>query len=641
MLIEMGYVKTAAASPRMKVADVQYNVDQITDLMKQAAAEDVSLICFPELCITGYTCGDLFLQRTLQQAAEDGLRQIMDAKVEVTAVVGLPVAVHGNLYNCAAVISHGILLGIVPKTHIPNYNEYYEKRWFASGVTMPPMVDICGSTVFAGTKMIFHGKTAWGTVPFGIEICEDLWAPNPPSGYLAQGGALIILNPSASTALVTKHAYRQSLLRQQSGRCISGYVYAGANHDESTTDVVFSGYCGIYENGRMLAENQRFVRDASLVTNAIDVERLQFLRGRNTTFFPMQCCDCRKIPFEMTGSQTDTLDRYIHPYPFVPAGADKHQRLEEITHIQCAGLTKRLEHVGAKRVVIGVSGGLDSTLALLIAAKTFREMGLDARGIIGITMPGMGTGSRTYNNALTLMKGLGITIREIDIHPAVHQHFADIGHDGKTHDIAYENSQARERTQIIMDVANMDGGGLALGTGDLSEMALGWATYNGDHMSMYNVNCSIPKTLVKDLVAYMGLEVIGGDLTAVIQDILDTPISPELIPSKEGAIDQRTEDILGKYDLHDFFLYHMMETGAGVTKLYQMACHAFKDSASADEIRAALGTFIRRFFAQQFKRSCMPDGPKVGTVSLSPRGDWRMPSDAAAAVWIKELEGLQ
>jgi len=640
MIAEYGFVRCAAVSPRLKVADVDFNVDQMLGLLSKAEQSHVSLLCFPELGITSYTCGDLFLQSKLQKAAEEGLGRIIAADSPVTCVAGLPVKLGTGLYNCAAVVSGGRLLGVVPKMHIPNYNEYYERRWFvpASG-DCPETAELCGTVVPFGPGLVFCGKSAAGPVKFGVEICEDLWVPNPPSGTMAQAGAHIICNPSASTELATKHDYRRSLAVQQSGRCISGYVYASANHDESTTDVVFGGWCAVCENGTVLNENKRFTRDSEMVIADIDVGRLDFHRLRNTTF-QMQGNGARTIEFAMDCAGGERLMRPVTPHPFVPAGGAAIPRLEEITMIQTAALTKRLEHIGTKKVVLGISGGLDSTLALLVAARAFGMNGWDPKGIIAVTMPGFGTGDRTLANALKLMEGLGCDARRIDITAAVSLHFRDIGHDEELYDLTYENSQARERTQILMDLATKEGA-IALGTGDLSELALGWATYNGDHMSMYNVNCSVPKTLVKSLVHYLGHDVFGGKIAATIDDILDTPISPELVPSEPGGMSQRTEDILGKYDLHDFFLYHMLEGGASPKKLYMLARHAFAGIADHEAILSALKTFLTRFFSQQFKRSCLPDGPKVGTVSLSPRGDWRMPSDASGALWIRELEDLE
>ena len=639
MFEKLGYIKVAACSPRMKVADIGTNTDNIIEAMKQAQKSEVSIVCFPELSITGYTCADLFLQDALQRESLQGLKKIIDSKIDVTAIVGLPLNISGRLFNCAAVVHKGRLLAVVPKKHIPNYNEYYEKRWFDSGVSFPDSVSLFGNEVPSGLSLVINAQTPSGDVPFAVEICEDLWTPSPPSGELSQQGAMIIFNPSASTALAAKHQYRKGLIAQQSGRCMSGYVYSCASFDESTTDVVFCGYSGIYENGRLLNENSRFERSNNLIIAEIDLQRLAFLRRRNTTFFACSKPAQKQVSYSC-GLKCSSLDyRKINPYPFVPSGEDSHTRLSEISSIQSAGLIKRMEHIGCKKVVIGISGGLDSTLALLVAIQAFKRMNLPSENIIAVTMPGFGTGDRTYNNAVSLINSVGAQMREISIDKAVLQHFADIGHNGKAHDIAYENSQARERTQILMDISNMERA-IVMGTGDLSELALGWATYNGDHMSMYNVNNSIPKTLVKHLVDYLGNVEIGGSLIPVINDILETPISPELIPSSQGQISQKTEEILGKYDLHDFFLYNFLQHGAGCKKLYYTAKIAFSGIADEKEIKSALETFIKRFFAQQFKRSCMPDGPKVGTVSLSPRGDWRMPSDASASVWLNELKEL-
>lgn len=639
MFENLGYVKVAACSPRMKVADVEFNVNTIIEVMKQAEKQEVSFICFPELSITGYTCADLFLQETLQKKALEGLNRIIASNVNVTAIVGLPINAAGRLFNCVAVVHKGKLLAVIPKKHIPNYNEYYEKRWFDTGVSFPEKLELFGEEIPCGLSLVLTAKTKSGDIPFAVEICEDLWAPSPPSGNLSAQGAMLIFNPSASTALAAKHQYRKNLISQQSGRCIAGYIYSSASFDESTTDVVFCGYSSIYENGSLLNQNHRFDRNNELIIAEIDLQRLAFLRRRNTTFFASTESVSKQVAYNANRKCSNLKYRKINPYPFVPSGEQSNIRLNEISNIQSSGLIKRLEHIGCQKVVIGISGGLDSTLALLVAVKAFKRMDMPIKNIIAVTMPGFGTGERTYKNAIKLINTLGAALREISIDKAVLQHFADIGHDGKIHDIAYENSQARERTQILMDIANMERA-IVMGTGDLSELALGWATYNGDHMSMYNVNCSIPKTLVKHLVDYLGNVEIGGELSPVINDILDTPISPELIPSKEGKIDQKTEDILGKYDLHDFFLYNFLQHGAGCKKLYYTAKIAFRDIATDAEIKSALETFIWRFFAQQFKRSCMPDGPKVGTVSLSPRGDWRMPSDASAQIWLEELKEL-
>ena len=639
MFEKFGYLKVAACSPRIKVADTDYNVEVIINSMHAAKNEDVSFICFPELSITGYTCADLFLQETLQKNALNGLKKIIESNIDIVAIVGLPLNAAGRLFNCAAVVHKGRLLAVIPKMHIPNYNEYYEKRWFDSGVSFPESLELFGNIVPCGLSLVLNANTPAGNIPFAVEVCEDLWAPSPPSGTLCSQGAMMIFNPSASTALAAKQAYRKNLISQQSGRCISAYIYSSAGFDESTTDVVFCGYSCIYEYGSLLNENSQFERENDLIIAEVDLQRLAFLRRRNTTFFACSKPAGRLAAFSFDTKCTNIKYRDINPYPFIPSGEDSNARLKEIANIQSSGLIKRLEHIGCQKVVIGISGGLDSALALLIAVKSFSKMNLSSKNIIAITMPGFGTGSRTYNNAIALVDTLGATLKEIRINNAVKQHFSDIGHDGLTHDVAYENSQARERTQILMDIANMENA-IVMGTGDLSELALGWATYNGDHMSMYNVNVSVPKTLVKHLVNYLGNAEMGGGISPIINDILDTPISPELIPSGNGQLTQKTEEILGKYDLHDFFLYNFLQHGAGCKKLYYTAKIAFKDKASDTEIKNALKTFIKRFFAQQFKRSCMPDGPKVGTVSLSPRGDWRMPSDASANIWLKELEEI-
>ena len=638
MLSQYGFVRVSAHSPMLRVADLAYNADQIVLALRDAAAQGSSVALFPELCLTGYTCGDLFLQPALQREALRALATVARACAPCVAIVGLPLTHLGRLYNCAAVVYGGQVLGLVPKLHLPNYQEYYERRWFTTGRGVRTDVVIDGQSVPFGADLLF--RSADGAFTFGIEICEDLWTPNPPSGALSQAGAQLIFNPSASDEAVTKHEYRRGLIAQQSGRCIAGYVYAGAGPDESTTDMVFGGSCAVAENGRVLAESPRFTVGACAVSD-IDVGRLNFLRGRCSTFFyDGQLPDNRVVPFHSAVESALPLRRGYSPLPFVPGGAEQDARSEDITAIQVAALRKRLLHTGLKRVAVNVSGGLDSALTLLIAARLFREQGWDAADVHTLTLPGFGTGERTKNNALGLMTELGCTVREVDISPAVLQHFADIGHDENVHDITYENSQARERTQILMDYANRIGA-LALGTGDLSESALGWSTYNGDHMSMYNVNAGVPKTLVRHLVRWLSEHSFHDAVRTIAQDILDTPVSPELIPSKHGEIDQRTEDILGPYELHDFYLYHMLEGGAGPAKLYMLAQQALGDRYDSTLMLRTLRTFFTRFFAQQFKRSCMPDGPRIGSVALSPRGDWRMPSDASAAVWLAELDSLQ
>ncbi|WP_033148707.1 NAD(+) synthase [Prevotella sp. P6B1] len=643
--MKYGFVNVAAAVPTVKVADVDYNIQQIESLIAQAEGRGVEIMVFPELCITGYSCQDLFKEQLLLDHAEDGIVKLLDftRKLNVIAIVGLPVVVNGLLYNCAAVIQSGSLLGIVPKVYLPNYGEFYEKRWFASSQDLNP-TDI----YFAGSPVHISAEpqvfvTSDG-VKFGIEICEDVWAPTPPSNNLSLAGADIIFNLSASDELIGKHAYLKSLLAQQSARMISGYVYASCGFGESTQDVVYGGNAIIFENGRLLEEGSRFSLQPQLKMCQIDIEALHEERRTNTTFINAQRgAHARLINCKAVSPRDFTLFRNIDPYPFIPKSENMEESCEEILNIQVMGLVKRLYHINGKKAVIGISGGLDSTLALLVVVKAFDKLGLDRQGIIGITMPGFGTTDRTYNNALKLMEALGVTIREISIAKAVTQHFADINHDAKVHDITYENSQARERTQILMDVANKENA-IVIGTGDLSELALGWATYNGDHMSMYGVNAGVPKTLIRYLVRYVANEMASETLL----DIIDTPISPELIPADEnGNIKQKTEDLVGPYELHDFFIYYFMRYGYSPKKIYLLAQRAFctsKDGQPAlydeETVKKWLTTFCRRFFNQQFKRSCLPDGPKVGSVSLSPRGDWRMPSDASSALWLKECESL-
>ena len=637
MTVLDGMIRVGAAVPRVYLADCKKNAQEICALLDEAAREGVRILVFPELCLCGYTCGDLFLQPTLQRAALDALQAVAAHHSPVTAVVGLPLMAEGQLYNCAAVVSDGRVAGLVPKQHLPNYGEFYEQRWFSPASSAPEAATVGEARVPMGRDLLFE----CGEVCFGIEVCEDLWVPSPPSGPLCMAGAELILNPSASDEVVTKHRYRTELIAQQSARCMCGYVYAGAGYGESTTDLVFAGYAGVYENGRLLAENERFRRASSLTWADVDVERLRFQRARSRSFFLDAPQGLRRVPVTLAGVWRPGLRRPLPPMPFVPAGAERDSRTREIIAIQETGLLTRFERTGLQKAVIGVSGGLDSTLTLLVTAHAFREAGYPAGGVHAITMPGFGTGSRTLKNARALMALLGCTVQEIPIGPAVTQHFADIGQDPAVHDVAYENAQARERTQILMDYANRIGA-LAMGTGDLSELALGWCTYNGDHMSMYNINGSVPKTLIKHLVRYMGHEVFGGEVAAIVDDILDTPISPELIPSEGGEeLTQRTEDVLGAYALHDFFLYHMMDSGAGPDKLLALAETAFGGAYTRRQIVEALETFVRRFFSQQFKRSCLPDGPKVGNVSLSPRGDWRMPSDASAALWMERVKALQ
>ncbi len=636
--MKYGFLKVAAAIPAVKVADVDYNIVQIESLIAQAEGQGVEVMVFPELCLTGYSCQDLFREQLLIDKAEEGLLVLLDftRKLDVVCIVGLPVQIGSLLYNCAAVIQGGTLLGVVPKTYLPNYGEFYEKRWFASADDLSPQdVYLAGSPVHITSEPVIF-STCDGA-RFGIEICEDVWAPTPPSNRLTLAGADIIFNLSASDELTGKHQYLRQLLCQQSARTMCGYVYASCGFGESTQDVVYGGNAMIMENGHLLCEGERFSFQPQIKIMQIDVERLQLERRTNSTFITAQSrvkCNPVNITCKPVMSRDFELVRPVDPHPFIPAEGKMQETCEEILNIQVAGLAKRLYHINGSKAVIGISGGLDSTLALLVTVKAFDKLGLDRRGIIGITMPGFGTTDRTHDNAVKLMKLLGVTAREISIAKAVTQHFQDIGHDAKVHDVTYENSQARERTQILMDVANRENA-IVVGTGDLSELALGWATYNGDHMSMYGVNAGVPKTLVRHLVTFLA----GEMATEVLLDIVDTPISPELIPADEhGNIRQKTEDLVGPYELHDFFLYYFLRFGFRPSKILVLARQAFKGTYDDEVIKRWLQTFCRRFFSQQFKRSCMPDGPKVGSVSLSPRGDWRMPSDASSALWLKDIE---
>ena len=639
-----GFVKVASAVPSVKVADCRYNILQIESLIAQAEGKGIEVICFPELSITAYTCGDLFSQQLLLDEAEMALISLLDftRSLNIISIVGFPLPYRGTLLNCAAVIQKGKILGLVPKTYLPNYKEFYEQRWFTSGTTFPDSsVKICGQQVPLGNNLIFQSSN----FSFGVEICEDVWAPIPPSSIAALRGAEIIFNLSADNEGIGKHQYLKSLLAQQSARCLSGYVFSGCGFGESSQDLVFAGKAFIYENGSLLCEGERFSLKEQLITSEIDVERLRMERQVNTTFAAnMNQCDLSQVRYidtELIVPKEFKLSRTFDPSPFVPKGEALNERCKEIFAIQTQGLAKRLVHTHAQNVIVGISGGLDSTLALLVCVKTFDLLGLSRKNIIGITMPGFGTTGRTYNNAIHLMKELGITIREISIKEACLQHFKDLDIDPNVHDVTYENSQARERTQILMDAANQSNG-LVIGTGDLSELALGWATYNGDHMSMYGVNASIPKTLVRHLVHWVAMQEMDDTCRETLLDIIDTPISPELIPADEnGEIQQKTEDPVGPYELHDFFLYYTLRFGFRPAKIYMIAQEAFKDSYTDEVIKKWLTIFFRRFFAQQFKRSCLPDGPKVGSCSLSPRGDWRMPSDASSASWLEECAALQ
>ena len=643
--MKYGYVKVASAIPSVKVADCTYNAQQTEKLIAIAEGKGVQIIVFPELGLTGYSCGDLFHQSLLQEEAEMALMQVLNdtRQLDIISILGMPVTVNSVLMNCGVVIQKGKILGIVPKTYLPNYKEFYEKRWFASSSVLPEgtTVRICGQLTPVSSRIIFETSETC----FGVELCEDLWAAVPPSSLLALRGAEIIFNLSADTENISKHEYLRALIAQQSARCLAGYVFSSCGFGESTTDVVFAGNALIYENGISLASSERFSFKEQLIISEIDVEHIRSERGVNTTF-SANGCDVKdipvlRVPTEYVESNDLVLTRAVDPHPFVPAGGELlAERCEEIFSIQVAGLAKRLIHTSCKTVTVGISGGLDSTLALLVCVKTFDKLGLSRKGIVAITMPGFGTTGRTYRNALSLMSSLGVTSKEISIKRACVQHFEDIGHDINVHNVTYENSQARERTQILMDFANKTGG-LVVGTGDLSELALGWATYNGDHMSMYGVNGSIPKTLVRYLVAWVAKSGVDEESAATLYDIIDTPISPELIPADEqGNIKQKTEDLVGPYELHDFFLYHFLRFGSRPQKIFHLANIAFKGVYDEETVKKWLTTFFRRFFAQQFKRSCLPDGPKVGSVSLSPRGDWRMPSDASCALWLKECESL-
>lgn len=644
--MKFGYVKVASAIPSVKVADCIYNAQQAEKLIAIAEGKGVQIIVFPELNLTGYSCGDLFHQSLLQEQATIALMQVMNntRQLDIISILGMPVAVNSVLMNCAVVIQKGKILGIVPKTFLPNYKEFYERRWFASSYTLPKdtTVRLCGQLAPVSADIIFE----MSETSFGIELCEDLWAAIPPSSVLALKGAQIIFNLSADTENISKHEYLRSLIAQQSARCLAGYVFSSCGFGESTTDVVFAGNALIYENGVLLASSERFSFKEQLVISEIDTEHLCNERAVNTTYSANSALvkdrPILRVQTESVLPKELTLSRPVDPHPFVPAGGRLlAERCEEIFSIQVAGLAKRLVHTNCKTVTVGISGGLDSTLALLVCVKTFDKLGLSRKGIIAITMPGFGTTGRTYNNALSLMSSLGVTSKEISIKDACIQHFEDIGHDMNVHNVTYENSQARERTQILMDYANKTGG-LVIGTGDLSELALGWATYNGDHMSMYGVNASIPKTLVRYLVSWVAQSGVDDQSAATLYDIIDTPISPELIPAdEEGNIKQKTEDLVGPYELHDFFLYHFLRFGSRPEKIFYLACIAFRGTYPEEVIKKWLTTFCRRFFAQQFKRSCLPDGPKVGSVSLSPRGDWRMPSDASSELWTRECEEIK
>ena len=642
-----GFVKVAARTPEVRVADVGFNVERCVDVAREAVERDgAKIVVLPELCITGYTCEDLFWQDALLDGAQQGLFTFADQTADLDALlfVGVPWRVGGKLYNCAAALCAGEVLALIPKTFIPNYNEFYEMRHFAPAPSREcTFIDLGQEEpVPFGTNVLLR-CASMPDLAVAAEVCEDLWVPNPPSVAHALAGATVIVNLSASNALVGKAEYRRQLILNQSARLACAYIYASAGWGESTTDVVFAGHNMIAEYGRLLAESAPF--GSGSATTEVDVAGMASERLRMSTYASsiqtdegQACYHC--VSFDLGRTKTE-LTRHVSPHPFVPSdGTERDTRCEEIFTIQSWGLAKRLEHTHCSHAVIGVSGGLDSTLALLVTVRAFDLLGLDRQGIVAITMPGFGTTERTRGNATTLSDALGVQLREISIAAAVRQHFADIGHDENVHDVTYENSQARERTQILMDVANQENG-MVIGTGDLSELALGWATYNGDHMSMYGVNASIPKTLVRHLVRYVA-DTCGNDAEAeILYDVLDTPVSPELLPANEdGSIAQQTEDLVGPYELHDFFLYHVLRRGETPRKVYRLACYALGDTHDEATILSWLKVFYRRFFAQQFKRSCLPDGPKVGSVSVSPRGDLRMPSDAVSRLWLAELEQL-
>ena len=642
-----GFIRVGSALPKCKLADCIYNTEELIQILQQANEKQIQILVFPELSITAYTCGDLFFQHSLLEYAEKGLNDIIKASqnIDVFAVVGTPVVIDNQLFNCAVAIYKGNILGVVPKSYLPNYSEFQEKRWFSPAKQLlSSEIVLCGQKIPVGTDLIFKAEQ----IPYckiGIEICEDLWSVIPPSSYQALSGATILLNPSASNELASKYDYRKQLISQQSSRCIAVYVYSSSGVGESTQDMVFSGHGLIYENGTLLKESERFIKETQLIYADVDLELLQNDRMKNTTFSENQYCHTafREITFSMKPqTNIEELQRIVKPHPFIPENNEYlDKRCQDIFNIQVAGLARRIEHTKAKSVVVGISGGLDSTLALLVSVKACDYLGISAKHVIGITMPGFGTTDRTYQNALSLMEALGIQTREISIQKVALQHFEDIGHDASIHDVTYENTQARERTQILMDIANKENG-FVVGTGDLSELALGWATYNGDHMSMYGVNAGVPKTLIRVLVRWIAeYGSLSQKANEILLDVLDTPVSPELLPPDEkGNINQKTEEIVGPYELHDFFLYYVVRFGFSPSKILFLAEYAFKGEYERETLLKWLKNFYHRFFMQQFKRSCMPDGPKVGTISLSPRGDWRMPSDAFNHVWMEEVNKL-
>lgn len=643
MGVEMkhGFVKVAAATPKIQVANCIYNADRIIELIEEAEKNQVKVLVLPELCLTGYTCGELFLQDTLLNSAMEQLKRIVEFTLgkDLFVALGVPVVTEGKLYNTAAAVQNGQLLGFIPKKNLPNYSEFYEARYFNPGHEKTEYINYYGRKIPLGTNILFRCANL-PALTIGIEICEDLWVPLPPSVKHAMAGATVILNPSASDETTGKDIYRRDLIKIQSARLVCGYLYADSGEGESTTDLVFAGHNLIAENGILLKQSKRFQNE--IIYSELDVQKLMNERRRMTTFTPTSFQDYEIIEYtyQLKELPLTELTRLIDKAPFVPGvKEDRDRRCEEIINIQAFGLKKRLEHTGLNSAVLAISGGLDSTLALLVTCKAFDLLKLDRKGIITVTMPCFGTTDRTYRNALSLAEHLGTDLKEIPIQEAVLLHFKDIGQNKDNHDITYENSQARERTQIIMDLANKYNG-LVIGTGDMSELALGWATYNGDHMSMYGVNASVPKTLVRYLVSYFAETTEEAPLKQVLADILDTPVSPELLPPVEGVISQKTEDIVGPYELHDFYMFYILRYGFTPSKIYRLAVNAFQDIYDRETILKWLKVFYRRFFSQQFKRSCLPDGPKVGSVAVSPRGDLRMPSDASAALWLSDLDNI-
>ena len=643
MMKNMNFVRVAAANIDLKVADCSHNKRKLLEKINEAWNKGIEIIAFPELTITGYTCGDLFFQKFLLGESESAIKDIMEltSDKDMLIAIGAPIEFNNKLYNCAVIINCGTLIAIIPKIYLPNYNEFYEQRWFNSGVGIKGCeIDYCGNQVPFGTDILMRCQNNPNLV-VGVELCEDLWAVIPPSSYLSMAGATLILNLSASNDLVGKSQYRRDLVVNQSARCLAAYAYASAGYGESTTDLVFGGHCLIAENGKLLSESEKYLLQGNLIFTDIDLDIISHDRKKISTFKAENHSNYRDVPF-MAYQRHNEIERSYQKQPFVPQEDNEMlRRCEEIFNIQTIGLSKRIQHIGSKSMLIGVSGGLDSTLALLVCVKTCEKLGLDKKMIKAVTMPGFGTTDRTYQNAVQLIESLGVDFREISIEEACRLHFKNIGHDESIRDITYENTQARERTQILMDLANMHEG-IVVGTGDLSELAMGWSTYNGDHMSMYGVNSGIPKTLIRYVVKWVSENQFSGDTRKVLLDILDMPVSPELLPpDSEGKITQKTEDLIGPYELHDFFLYHTVRNGMQPSKLHSIAQMTFRDKYTKEYIYTTLRRFYWRFITQQFKRSCLPDGPKVGTVCLSPRGDWRMPSDVSVELWMDEMDRIK